>query len=75
MQEYLTKFGDILKLTKKQNKELVKANSLLKVNFDITPKVKQLKNIVKQKVVFNAKPVKVIAAKNKSFKLPNYKNK
>lgn len=60
---------------KKQRTELVEKNTLLKVNFDIKPKKKQLKNIVKQKAVFNSKPVKIVQAKNKSFKLPNYKHK
>lgn len=55
--------------------ELVEKNTLLKINFDIKPKKKQLKNIVKQKAVFNSKPVKIVQAKNKSFKLPNYKHK
>ena len=44
---------------KKQRTELVEKNTLLKVNFDIKPKKKQLKNIVKQKAVFNSKPVKM----------------
>ena len=66
---------EIPKFVKKAKAELVERNKLLKVNFDIKPKKKQLKNIVKQKVVFNSKPVKIEQAKNKSFKLPNYKHK
>jgi len=66
---------DIPKFIKKQIAELVEKNTLLKVNFDIKPKKKQLKNIVKQKVAFNSKTVKIVQAKNKSFKLPNYKHK